>query len=385
MNTRVRVFLSALCLIAFTSATAFADKILLTSGETIEGKILHETDDYVVIEILEPGVNGELKLQKKYIKSVEVTTEKDLEYKERLAAIDQAKAEEHYQLAVWCLENKLAEQAEKHFKRAISIDPLHEKAHLALGHRKVGDSWVEGMDNEAAEHVLSTEQWEKFEELYTRAAMAFMDSRYKEASLIFEEALAINPYSKRANKDLALSLFKAELWAKARKQFEKILDDQSKDYSFRRDYAKVLLHLDDTAKATSILDQLLKEVPDDYDTWAAKAYVLYMKGEYDDSLKAYEKVYELLKEKGLDYVPNAHMGMGLCYTRLKKFQKAYSQFDIILKHDALDLEAVYAYGQALLDEGNRDEAMKKFKFYYEYSDEDSPHRVEVAKILKKSP
>jgi len=64
------------------------------------------------------------------------------EYKKRLSEIDPQDANAYYELGVWCKGAKLRREATKSFKRAVQLDPQHEKAHQALGHVLFEGTWM---------------------------------------------------------------------------------------------------------------------------------------------------------------------------------------------------------------------------------------------------
>jgi hypothetical protein len=68
-------------------------------------------------------------------------------YQEKLAKInDDAKG--HYELGVWCKQNKLSNEAQTQFEKVIKLDPNHEKARKELGYFKYKDEWIAEEDKE---------------------------------------------------------------------------------------------------------------------------------------------------------------------------------------------------------------------------------------------
>jgi hypothetical protein len=51
-------------------------------------------------------------------------------------------AEAHRELAAWCREQKLSEEAEHHLERVVDLDPTDEAARTSLGYQRVGGRWL---------------------------------------------------------------------------------------------------------------------------------------------------------------------------------------------------------------------------------------------------
>lgn len=113
-----------------------ADIIVTVDGRRIEGKIVKETEDTVVIRL----PNGELTIPRERIEKV-IRTESILdEYSKRAERAETA--DEHYELGLWCLKNGLKEQAREEFSRALALQPEHRRAEEEL--RKLSKSPQEG-------------------------------------------------------------------------------------------------------------------------------------------------------------------------------------------------------------------------------------------------
>lgn len=51
--------------------------------------------------------------------------------------------EAHWELALWCREQRLTDQHRDHCQRTVTLDPTHEAAHRALGHVFKDGAWVD--------------------------------------------------------------------------------------------------------------------------------------------------------------------------------------------------------------------------------------------------
>ncbi len=116
------------------------DTLVLDRGKKVTGVILKVTADEVVIS------------QGSRTKSYPVSKVKSMtgprvaypEYLERLRehfAEPDASAEEAAELAAWCAEQGLERDTEWLYLRALTLDPDHEGARDALGHKRRGDGW----------------------------------------------------------------------------------------------------------------------------------------------------------------------------------------------------------------------------------------------------
>ena len=103
-----------------------ADVIVTVDGRRIEGEVVKETEDAVVIRL----PNGELSIPRERIDKI-IRTESLLdEYTERAEKVKTA--DEHYELGLWCLKNGLREQAKEEFRRTLALEPSHKKAQEEL-------------------------------------------------------------------------------------------------------------------------------------------------------------------------------------------------------------------------------------------------------------
>ncbi len=121
-------FVLGTAVVAYSTLT-LADIIYLKTGREIEGKIIEETDKIIKVKIKQ----GMITLRHQDIESIyreEVPQEYFLSpeqlYEKKVRQIDQASAEAHYELGIFCMKNGLLEQAFKEFDFAQKIDPSHE-------------------------------------------------------------------------------------------------------------------------------------------------------------------------------------------------------------------------------------------------------------------
>ncbi|MHC4662027.1 MAG: DUF1570 domain-containing protein [Planctomycetota bacterium] len=154
----VFIFLFIIAALLIPSPALFADTVVKKDGRRIEGKILEENMDWVVIRTK----FGEAKIFKDDIKQViygksegtdqsgtaEKSPPKKLSYEERVAEAEKKDtAEAWVELAEWCRKNGRKPEAEKAFRNALELDPDNATARKALGFVKIAGKWM--TENEA--------------------------------------------------------------------------------------------------------------------------------------------------------------------------------------------------------------------------------------------
>ena len=82
---------------------------------------------------------GYIKYKNRWIKPDEKSS---VDYEEKLAKLKDDDAKGHYDLGLWCLKNKLPDNANTEFEKTVQIDPEHKDARKALNHVKYNDKWV---------------------------------------------------------------------------------------------------------------------------------------------------------------------------------------------------------------------------------------------------
>jgi hypothetical protein len=117
---------------------ASADTIYMKDGSTREGRVLSETDDAVVLDMVVGGANARITVNKNDIDRIEVkaTGQEVLqdEYKARLGKLDKTNADAVVELARWCSSKKLFTEAEGLLKGLAAQGPdKFIRANVALG------------------------------------------------------------------------------------------------------------------------------------------------------------------------------------------------------------------------------------------------------------
>lgn len=117
---------------------ACADTVYLKSGKKLRGNIVKQDADKVMIETR----YGTQTIEWADIDRIEQGKSEREEYEERKAKIGEKDAQAHYQLGLWCKENRLSTQARAEFEAAIEIDPGHDGARKELGYEKHKGQWL---------------------------------------------------------------------------------------------------------------------------------------------------------------------------------------------------------------------------------------------------
>jgi uncharacterized protein YkwD len=150
-----RFFILVMVSTAIVAAAGFAlaDIIKLNTGGRIIGKIVEEDESQVVVET----PTGRTVVMREDIASIEPgETLQDI-YKKHLNEMDANSAKDHHKLGLWCKENKMAEEYEKHMLRAIKLDPEYAPPHEELGYIFYRGKWMEYED------ACKAKGWKKHE------------------------------------------------------------------------------------------------------------------------------------------------------------------------------------------------------------------------------
>jgi hypothetical protein len=127
-------------ILALVLASARADVVHLEGGGKIRGTIIEETPTRVIVRTAAGSTHV---VRRDEIARIERELGADQEFEQRWKAIAEGDANGFYELGKWAVQKQLKEQAERAFKKAISIDPEHGGAREALGHRKHNGRWYD--------------------------------------------------------------------------------------------------------------------------------------------------------------------------------------------------------------------------------------------------
>lgn len=115
----------------------WADVVVMKDGRELEGRIVGETDEAVTLRLR----YGEVTVPRSRIAEIRRGPTPLDEYGEKAAAVADT-AQSHCELAQWCDEKGLGEEAKHHYRKALEIDPSFTPAGRALGYKEVGGKWL---------------------------------------------------------------------------------------------------------------------------------------------------------------------------------------------------------------------------------------------------
>lgn len=125
---------------ALLPEAARADRVILKVGPPIEGKIIEESPEHVVVEVKRGSIIGTKRIERGEIKEIvrEAAIQEVLEKK----IADAKTAKECMDLAAQAKEQNLPRVQAKAYERAIKLEPENQAARDALGHKKVDGKWL---------------------------------------------------------------------------------------------------------------------------------------------------------------------------------------------------------------------------------------------------
>jgi hypothetical protein len=144
--------------IAFALPAA-ADKIVLKSGATYEGRLVGETDKELSLEILVSGKPLKITVARDAIASFDRMPSVFDRYEEKASKVDRKDADALVELAGWCRDQHLVERSAKHLLEALALQPDHAVAARmieSMGYVKEGTAWMPEAEQKRA---LGLEKW----------------------------------------------------------------------------------------------------------------------------------------------------------------------------------------------------------------------------------
>ncbi len=125
-------------LLLLALAPASADVIHLSDGRKLEGEIVKETEDSIILKMQ----YGTLTIERDEIQEIERRVTPWQEYARKAALLANSDAKGHFELALWCKEKGLRKEMTAELKKVIAALPDHEEARKLLGYVKSADKWV---------------------------------------------------------------------------------------------------------------------------------------------------------------------------------------------------------------------------------------------------
>lgn len=138
-------FMMILAAVFLWRPVALADLVHFKDGRKLEGEVTEEGGKVKIKTRF-----GEYSFARSQISKI-VSTKSDRQvYEEKRAAVGEEDALGHYALAMWCKLKGMEEEMKANLVTVIVVDPDHELAHKALGHRLVNGKWLTEEEAKAA-------------------------------------------------------------------------------------------------------------------------------------------------------------------------------------------------------------------------------------------
>jgi len=131
------ILVIVLAAIGLCAVGAWGDVVYLKGGGKMEGLLLENRPDALVIQL----GTGTITLPVGMVERIEAAPSPRQQYQEKLAGMSKTAAG-HIEMARWCEQKSLVNEAREHYFQAIQVDPDNAAARSALGFIRVGDRWM---------------------------------------------------------------------------------------------------------------------------------------------------------------------------------------------------------------------------------------------------
>lgn len=100
----------------------------------------------------------------------------------------------HVRVALWCRQSGLVAQQAAHWRHVLQLDPNHQMAHLALGHRRINGVWISPDDVVRQQEQASAlrASLDKHQQILTRLGNEMLGERPARRDAAIEKFLAID-------------------------------------------------------------------------------------------------------------------------------------------------------------------------------------------------
>ncbi len=217
-----RITLSLSCLLALClAAPAWADTLELKDGKIVEGVVIKDGDNYVVMSRFGPK---EIPIAD--VKTWQKGTSIDKQVKDHLAKLDDEDTANRLLLAKWLKDIGRAEEADELAHAILEIDPENAKAHAMLGHIRHKGEWCtpdeakrrQGLERHG-DRWYTAQEWKNLAEAERAKAAAA------------EEAAAKKAVNEAVNKAVRLMLSPdPAVSARGKGQLERLAEKHDSDY-----------------------------------------------------------------------------------------------------------------------------------------------------------
>ena len=124
----MRKILVCLCVIVMAGAVARGDSVTLKTGQTLTGQIISDTPKQLIIKT----TGGIMTLPRDMVATVTSDAAVRAEFQKRYAEVVARAVAGHLELAKWCLEQNLVQEAQQHYQRVLEYDAENARARAGL-------------------------------------------------------------------------------------------------------------------------------------------------------------------------------------------------------------------------------------------------------------
>ena len=128
-------------LLWLAGGAARADVFVLENGGRVSGELLNPTESPREKFVVETPGGGRVTLQRNQVKQRLTVRAAEAEYQKIRPSYPDT-VDGHWELAQWCLQERLTAQRETHLKRILELEPDHEEVRRLLGYRRHNGKWL---------------------------------------------------------------------------------------------------------------------------------------------------------------------------------------------------------------------------------------------------
>jgi hypothetical protein len=144
--------------VALAPGLALADVVFLHGGGRVEGEVVEQRPDRVVIDV--PA--GRISLPRTRIERMVVGSSSLAEYRARAARLAGRDIEGWLALAAWARDKELVTQSRGAYEHVLTLEPANATAHQALGHVFLAGRWI------TADEAYRAQGYVRFEGTWVR-------------------------------------------------------------------------------------------------------------------------------------------------------------------------------------------------------------------------
>lgn len=309
--------LTSLLFLLYPLSALYPDEFYLKNGQTLDGKIIYQDDELIIIS--NPKW-GKTKISKKEIQKIIPKSTPQEEYKQRFYKLFYNDVEGFYKLGLFAKEHNLLKEAKQCFYRVIYFAPHHKGARKELGYVLYKGKWIHSSklpSQTSTEQkplhnltpppdtpVVAIKYLKKGDQYLQEAKRNPTQTRNK-----LKKAITYYKLARNIAPNLALASYKLGIVYQMTYQFLYAKDALKRAIRLNKNFYEAMVELGDT--------------------------YAWMKN-YTRAFEYYQKSIELY-----DKYPQAYISRGLLFTKTHQFQKAKHDFETSLKLNPNHLQAKY--------------------------------------------